>query len=121
GFNTWELSTNDQGQLDLIKHLKDQLIAGKKHGIVYHGRVGQDELAREFLRSGVWAYPTWFSETSCQLAGTLISTSDGMKSIEDIKIGDMVLTHVGRFRRVTELIKKKYEGPLYSIKRRKDF
>lgn len=121
GFNTWERSTTDQGQMNLIQHLKNQLKAGKKHGIIYHGRVGQDELAKEFLRSGVWAYPTWFSETSCQLAGTLISTSDGMKPIEDVKVGDMVLTHKGRFRRVIELIKKRYKGPLYSVKRRKDF
>lgn len=50
-------------------------------GVVLHGRVNPPELAREFMRSGVWFYPTWFSETSCltamqaQAAGLRIVTS----------------------------------------------
>jgi glycosyltransferase involved in cell wall biosynthesis len=35
------------------------------HGVVYHGRTPQDQLAADFLKSGVWCYPTWFAETSC--------------------------------------------------------
>ncbi len=37
----------------------------------------------------------------CFCAGTMIFTSDGMKPIEDVKIGDMVYTHKHRFRKVT--------------------
>lgn len=50
-------------------------------GVVLHGRVHPRELATEFLRSGVWFYPTWFTETSCitamqaQVAGLRIVTS----------------------------------------------
>jgi glycosyltransferase involved in cell wall biosynthesis len=50
-------------------------------GVVLHGRVPPRELAREFMRSGVWFYPTWFSETSCitamqaQAAGLYVVTS----------------------------------------------
>jgi glycosyltransferase involved in cell wall biosynthesis len=46
-----------------------------------HGRVNQETLAREFMCSGVWAYPTWFSETNCitaaeaQAAGLYIVTT----------------------------------------------
>ena len=36
----------------------------------------------------------------CFRAGTLISTRDGLKPIEDIKKGDEVLTHENRFRKV---------------------
>jgi len=36
----------------------------------------------------------------CVPAGTLITTSDGAKPIEQVAVGDMVLTHQGRFRRV---------------------
>ena len=36
----------------------------------------------------------------CFRAGTLISTKDGLKPIEDIKKGDEVLTHENRFRKV---------------------
>jgi glycosyltransferase involved in cell wall biosynthesis len=81
GFQTWESSTTDPGQLDLIRYLKDLIKKNEGHGVVYHGRIAQDELALEFLRSGVWAYPTWFSETSCitameaQAAGLRMVTS----------------------------------------------
>lgn len=34
-------------------------------GIVYHGRVGHQELATEMNKCGVWAYPTDFTEISC--------------------------------------------------------
>lgn len=36
----------------------------------------------------------------CFVAGTKVFTDGGYKNIEDITIGDMVLTHLGRFRRV---------------------
>lgn len=36
----------------------------------------------------------------CFTAGTLILTSDGFKPIEDVSVGDMVLTHKQRWRRV---------------------
>lgn len=122
GFDNWEACVqNNPDQLAYIQRLRDRLKELEPQGVIYHGRTDQTTLARDFLSSGVWMYPTWFSETSCQLAGTLVSTSNGMKPIEDINVGDLVLTHKGRFRRVTELIKKDYEGPLYSIKRRKDF
>lgn len=81
GFKTWENSTSDPKQIDLMSYLKDQLESARENGVSYHGRVDQARLAREFLQSGVWAYPTWFSETSCitameaQAAGLRIVTS----------------------------------------------
>ncbi|MHC1728079.1 MAG: Hint domain-containing protein [Syntrophobacteraceae bacterium] len=39
----------------------------------------------------------------CGRAGTLIETKEGPKKIEDIKIGDEVLTHKGRYKKVTQL------------------
>lgn len=38
----------------------------------------------------------------CFVAGTSIKTSDGYKAIEDIKIGDSVLTHKGRYQDVAD-------------------
>lgn len=84
GFKTWEVaarSANDSGQLNLIEMLRQKLRDHEKHGVVFHDRIGQVGLAREFMRSGVWGYPTWFSETSCitameaQAAGLRIVTS----------------------------------------------
>jgi len=34
-------------------------------GIIYHGRVGHEELDKAYASSGVWAYPTDFTEISC--------------------------------------------------------
>lgn len=36
-----------------------------QEGIYHHGRVGHKELAKEYLSSGVWAYPCWFPEVMC--------------------------------------------------------
>ncbi len=56
--------------------------------------------------------------SSCFAAGTLVNTYQGYKPIEDIEVGDMVLTHLNRYREVldtisndvTELIKVKASG-----------
>jgi hypothetical protein len=53
----------------------------------------------------------------CFLAGTLVSMADGTrKPIEQIQVGDYVLTHLGRARRVTEVHRRQYKGQLHTIK-----
>lgn len=64
GFQTWEACA-DKDQKHLIGKLKQMLVDYETAGVVSHGRVSQEELAEEYLKSGVWTYPTWFSETSC--------------------------------------------------------
>lgn len=39
----------------------------------------------------------------CFAAGTKVITSKGYKNIEDIKVGDIVLTHKNRFKEVTDI------------------
>lgn len=82
GFKNWEHSAKYYpGQPELIAQLKQQIKALERQGVVYHDRVNQDQLAEEFLQSGCWIHPTWFSETSCisameaQAAGLRIITS----------------------------------------------
>jgi glycosyltransferase involved in cell wall biosynthesis len=91
GWLNWELSArqaNDQAQLRAIQHLKN--LCEKTPGIVMRDRVNQRELAREFMRAGVWCYPTWFSETSCvtameaQAAGLMIVTSPLAALVETV-------------------------------------
>lgn len=49
----------------------------------------------------------------CFPAGTPIAMADGTsKPIEEVKIGDLVLTHTGAVKRVTELHPRPYEGLL---------
>jgi glycosyltransferase involved in cell wall biosynthesis len=64
GFDNWEPFASDAQKLT-IAHLKKMLRDHEQHGVVYHGRVPQEQLAIDFLKSGVWCYPTWFAETSC--------------------------------------------------------
>jgi len=51
----------------------------------------------------------------CLLAGQEIITSDGVKNVEDVRVGDMVLTHQGRFRRVLRTMRRPYRGQGYTI------
>lgn len=43
------------------------------------------------------------SGTPCFVAGTKVITNDGYKNIEEIKIGDFVLTHKNRYRKVLKV------------------
>ena len=52
----------------------------------------------------------------CAVAGTPVRMGDGSeKPIEDIQIGDMVMTHNGRGRRVTRTIAKPYTGDVIDV------
>ncbi len=63
GFNLFDIAhKNNPAQMALKKKWMDMM---KQKGIVFHGRVGQDALHYEFSKSGIWAYPTDFTEISC--------------------------------------------------------
>lgn len=82
GFENWEFSAqSDPVQKATILRIKALLDGAKSLGVTHHGRVDQATLATAYMSSGVWYYPTWFSETSCisameaQAAGLRIITS----------------------------------------------
>lgn len=87
GFENWQKVATmwgNQPELQAIAGFKRQLeevCANPRSGVFWHGRVSQTELAREQLRSKIWAYPTAFDETSCitamecQAAGCIPVTS----------------------------------------------
>jgi len=85
-------------------------------GITYHGTVSNEEVLEALKQSHVFAFPSIWPETSCQLAGTNILTKLGVKNIEDIQIGDEVLSHTGVFRKVTKTFSREYNGKLYGFK-----
>jgi len=66
GFETWRRlaalhDLRDQlAQADLLEHS-----LATTPGVVYHGRASQEEVARSYLQSQLWLYPTDFQETSC--------------------------------------------------------
>lgn len=57
----------DKGrQTARVKYLKSVLEDAKNHpGIKWHGRVDQKTLYGMWFKSGIWCYPTMFTETSC--------------------------------------------------------
>jgi len=52
----------------------------------------------------------------CLVKGQEIVTSKGIKSVEDIVEGDMVLTHMGRFRKVLRTNSRLHNGSFYTLK-----
>lgn len=80
GFNNMEkLSKRDHSLVDYQNMLQAKI--AQTPGIVMRGRVGQNELAEEFLSANMLLYPTNFLETSCitvmeaQAAGCIPITS----------------------------------------------
>lgn len=97
GFENWQKAAEmnqDRGQLAAIRHLQNVLKATPR--VTFHGRTSGDELALEFLKSGVWAYPTWFSETSCitameaQCAGLHVVTTALAALKETVRHGTLL-------------------------------
>jgi hypothetical protein len=50
-----------------------------------------------------WAFGDGGVVDECVIAGTMIITSDGVKPVETLCVGDQVLTHAGRFRPIFAL------------------
>jgi len=62
--------------------------------------------------------PYWeiFGMALCLPPETKIITFNGVKPISQVKVGDLVLTHRGRWRRVTKVFRRWYVGYLIKIK-----
>ena len=70
---------------------------------------GRPNLIREYENLSLESFQ---QEYECFPPGTDIITIDGVKSIEDIRKGDVVLTHTGRWRKVTAVMSRHYKGPM---------
>jgi len=51
----------------------------------------------------------------CHLAGSMVRVREGEKPIEAIEVGDEVVTHEGRFRRVRDTMQRRFEGPIFRM------
>lgn len=52
---------------------------------------------------------------ACFTPDMLVTTKHGVKSIKDIKIGDLVLTHKNRFKKVTNVMSRNYKGDILEV------
>lgn len=61
----------------------------------------------------------WVAKVSapdcCFVPGTLVITARGKVAIEEVRLGDQVLTHRMRWRSVTRVMQRKYQGYLYGM------
>lgn len=69
-----------------------------------------------FMRKLVWDSLVY--DQMCHPMGTQIQTPFGSCNIEDICEGQLVWTHRGRLKSVTEVKRREYTGNLYSLKAR---
>ena len=68
GLDTWEkmiATARDAVGAAQVQVFRTRLANMAGQGVVFHGRVGQAELAGAWLRASAWLYPTNFCETSC--------------------------------------------------------
>ncbi len=80
GFENWKklAARRDNSHIEIRRIASLEAKLGATAGVFVHGRVGQVELARAFLNSHLWLYPTDFPEISCitameaQMAGCKI-------------------------------------------------
>lgn len=67
GFDNWRKIAQLQGAAPHVLRHIDLLEARVRQApnVVYHGRAGQAEVARSYMRSQLWLSPSDFEETSC--------------------------------------------------------
>ena len=75
GWENYDKFLHYPGMADFKAKIQDLIL--RSRNVVNHGRIPQDQLAREFQKASVWLYPTYFTETFCitgveaQLAGAI--------------------------------------------------
>ncbi len=85
------------------------------YGVVLAGFTGSNEGWKgEVVRPPKAGESTWGH--ACLTPGTKVLTINGHKNIEDIKKGDVVLTHLGNWKPVNNVMKRKFDGLLNRIK-----
>lgn len=77
---------------------------------------GEDQFG---LGEGVYPpdqVPRYPAHPHCFPVGTPVTTTNGLVAIEAVRIGQEVLTHEGRWRRVTGMHWRDHDGPMVSIR-----
>lgn len=97
-----------------VAELKKQL---DQPGVFWHGRVSQVELYQEWLKTGIWCYPTSFSETSCitclesQCLGAIPLTNPYWALAENVKYGIFIQGNPDS----DELVKARYSSDIVRL------
>ncbi len=93
---------------DMVKYAVDMempAIALTDHGMMY----GSMEFYMKAKAAGIKPL------VGCCLPGQLIHTRTGVKPIEEIEVGEMVLTHKGVYQPVLSTMTRRYKGTIYGV------
>lgn len=97
GFKTFrELNRHNPERMRFADMIEKKMADMADIGVVYHGRVDHETLAKEYMKSSVWVYPTYFPEISCitamkaQAAGAVPVCTDYAALDETVQHGTKV-------------------------------
>lgn len=91
GWNTYDSMVAKGVRSPDFKNAMVKMMA--QDGVFEHGRIGHKQLAKEFAKSGIYAYPSHFEEISCisamkaQVAGCIPVVTDYAALAETVKEG----------------------------------
>src|SRR5207248_7888517 len=107
--------SSDLSMLDGAARLKDLFTETARLGMpalamTDHGNLyGAYDFHKQAVAAGIKPI------IGCLLRGQEIITSVGVRNVEDVQVGDRVLTHRGRFRKVTATMRRPYQGRAYTV------
>ena len=87
GFSNWEKMIRARGRPGEVEWMEAIKARLDDPGVVYRGRIGQAQLAKEMLKSELWAFSTAFTETFC------ISAAECMAAGLPIVCTDLAALH----------------------------
>lgn len=103
-------------RFDLIKYCEIDKYAQKSYDAI-HGTTQEDNLVDVMLADfkNLPQSDMIVGGSPCFVAGTKVLTGKGYKNIEDILVGDIVLTHKNRFKNVLR-VGGEYDKEIYNLK-----
>jgi len=91
GWHVWDAMYKDDPVM--MKEKEEIMKLMNQPGVIYHGRVSQEQIVEEYMKSSVWIYPTEFFEISCisaikaQAAGCIPVTTNVAALNETVQFG----------------------------------
>jgi glycosyltransferase involved in cell wall biosynthesis len=100
-----------------VREKIEKMVEGVKGIKVMYETRNKKEIAEMYQSSDVFVMPSYREGLPlCCHPDTLIQTEEGLKKISEIKLNEMVLSHKGRFCKVTKIMKRYIDEEIISIK-----
>ena len=99
--------------------VKDYQDAMNKRNFIINNPTNITEITtfiKHITPSGNIRYAADTGNDDCLLPDTLIKTINGYKPIKDIKLGELVLTHLGNYKKVINICERNFKGNMYKLK-----